>query len=245
MTREVRVAAFRPDDGRLAETVEFLETLGATPVADPLLAVEPTGALPEPADYVVLTSPTAADLLEGWDPGDATVWAVGPSTAGALREAGYRVDHVPEEFSSAGLVDTLQEGVAGYRVEVARSDHGSAKLLEGLRAAGADVHETVLYRLVRPEGSGHSAELAAAGDLEGVLFTSSLTVKHFLEAAAERGVHDAAVAGLADAVVGAIGAPTRRTAEDHGVAVDVVPDRADTEALAAAVVERAAPTYHR
>jgi uroporphyrinogen-III synthase len=86
--------------------------------------------------------------------------------------------------------------------------------------------------------------MAAAGDLEGVLFTSSLTVEHFLAAAAERGVRDAAIEGLADAVVGAIGDPTRETAEAHGISVDIVPERADFETLACDVVETAAPTYH-
>jgi uroporphyrinogen-III synthase len=111
-------------------------------------------------------------------------------------------------------------------------------LLEGLADAGAYVHETVLYRLVRPEGSGASAVAAAEGDLAAALFTSSLTVEHFLEAAAARGVREAAVAGLADAVVGAIGAPTAETAADRGVEVDVVPDVADFEALARAVRTR-------
>jgi uroporphyrinogen-III synthase len=119
---------------------------------------------------------------------------------------------------------------------VARSDHGSDVLLDGLREAGAYAHETVLYRLVRPEGSGESADIAAAGDLDAVLFTSSLTVEHFLDAAAERGVREAAVAGLNRAVVGAIGGPTRETAEAAGVAVDVVPETASVEALAEATV---------
>jgi len=101
----------------------------------------------------------------------------------------------------------------------------------------------VLYELVRPEGSGESAALAADGDLDAALFTSSLTVAHFLEAAEERGVREEAIAGLNDAVVGAIGDPTRETAEDEGIAVDVVPEAADFEKLATAVVEEAAPTY--
>ena len=40
------------------------------------------------------------------------------------------------------------------------------------------------------------------------------------------------------AVVGAIGEPTRESLAGHGVEVDVVPDVAAFEALAAAVVER-------
>jgi len=243
----LRVAAFRPDDERLADAVELLESLGADPVPDPMLAVEPTDAAPrDDAEFVVLTSKTGVELAAdaGWDPGDATVCAIGDSTAAALREAGCAVDVVPEEFSSTGLVDALAAEVAGARVEVARSDHGSAVLTDGLEAAGAYVHETVLYRLVRPPESGESAELAAAGDLDAALFTSSLTVDHFLEAAEELGLREAALEGLSDSTVGAIGNPTKETAEAAGIAVDIVPDRADFEALACEVVEAAAPTHH-
>jgi uroporphyrinogen-III synthase len=81
--------------------------------------------------------------------------------------------------------------------------------------------------------------LAAAGDLDGLAFTSSLTVEHFLAAATDRGVRDEAVAGAKDAVVGAIGPPTAETAADCGLTVDVVPEAADFEALATRVVEAA------
>jgi uroporphyrinogen-III synthase len=247
MSRDVRAAVFRPDDGRLADAVALLESLGADPVADPLLGVQATGGAPrEDASFVVLTSPTGADLVAdaGWAPGDATVCAIGATTADALAERGYEVDVVPEEYSSSGLVDALAGQVDGARVEVARSDHGSPVLLDGLERAGASVHETVLYELVRPEGSGTSAGLAASGDLDAATFTSSLTVEHFLEAADERGVREAAVTGLADAVVGAIGEPTAETAREAGIDVDVVPETADFGLLATEVVEAAAPTYH-
>jgi len=234
------VAAFRPDDERLTEAVDHLESLGAEAVGDPMLGVEPTGATPRPdADFAILTSKTGVELAVegGWAPGETTVCAIGESTAQALRERDRAVDVVPEEFSSAGLVAALADRIDGARVEVARSDHGSAVLTDGLNDAGAYVHETVLYRLVRPEGSGESAELAAAGELDAALFTSSLTVEHFLDAAEERGVREAALAGLDDAVVGAIGVPTRETAEERGVAVDVVPRTAAFEALVERVVD--------
>jgi uroporphyrinogen-III synthase len=243
----LRVAAFRPDDERLADAVELLESLGADPVPDPMLAVEPTDAAPrEDCDFVVLTSKTGVELAAeaGWAPGEATVCAIGESTAESLREAGYTVDVVPEEFSSTGLVEALASEVAGARVEVARSDHGSSVLTAGLEAAGAYVHETVLYRLVRPAESGESVELAAAGELDAALFTSSLTVEHFLDAAEERGIRDGALEGLKDATVGTIGNPTKETAEGSGISVDVVPERADFETLACEVVEAAAPTHH-
>jgi uroporphyrinogen-III synthase len=240
-----RVAVFRPDDERLTEAEELLESLDVTPIADPMLAVKPTEETPkERAHFVVLTSKTGVELLAeaGWSPGDSTLCCIGEATAEAARGAGWEVDRVPDQYSSAGLVAELSDDVAGRMVAVARSDHGSDVLTDGLRQSGAAVRETVLYRLIRPEGSGHSAELAADGALDGALFTSSLTVEHFLEAAEERGVRDEAIEGLNRAVVGTIGHPTRETAADHGIEVDVVPTRADFEALARDVVERLAPT---
>jgi uroporphyrinogen-III synthase len=235
VTDRPRIAAFRPDDERITEAVELLDELGADPVPDPMLEVDPTGAVPRSdADYAVFTSKTGAELIAeaDWTPGETTVCAIGDPTAAALAAEGYSVDLVPAEFSSSGLVDTLEGTCDGARIEVARSDHGSSVLLDGLNDAGAYVHETVLYRLTRPAEAGESAELAATGELDAVLFTSSLTVEHFLDAADDRGVQDDAVAGLADAVVAVIGEPTAETARAHGLSVDVVPDQADFETLA-------------
>jgi uroporphyrinogen-III synthase len=233
------VAIFRPDDERLDAAIEILRSLGADPVPDPMLDVAPTGATPEPADHLVLTSRTAADLLAdaGWPPaGDTTVWAIGPATAEALRAVGIAVDRLPETYSSAGLVEAMHSPVTGESVEVARSDHGTDALLDGLRESAARVHETVLYRLERPAGAGTSIELAAAGAIDAALFTSSLTVEHAIEAGAERGIDEPAAA-FDGMTVGAIGAPTRETAEDVGIEVDVVPAEATFEALAQDTVD--------
>lgn len=232
------VAVFRPDDGRLDDAVEALRAHGLDPHPDPMLAVEPTGAVPRSdADYVVLTSSTGVEraVAGDWTPGDAAVCAVGPTTASALRDAGYDVALVPDRHDSAGLVDALRERVDGARVEIARSDHGSDVLPAGLADAGAYVHETALYRLRRPPESGTSTEAAAAGDLDGAVFTSRLTVEHFVDAADERGVREAALGSLETAVVGAVGEPTAAALRDAGVPVDVQPDDADVEAVVAGV----------
>lgn len=235
-----RVAFFRPDDERAASAAALVRELGAEPLSDPMLAVEPTGETPRPdADYTIFTSKTGAELVSeaGWA-SDGDIAAIGAPTGEALEAAGYAVDRIPSEFSSTGLVADLAPNAPGATIEVARSDHGSDVLLDGLNDAGAYVHETVLYRLVRPEGSGDSAVAAANGELSGVCFTSSLTVEHFLDAAEERGVRDAAIDGANRATVGAIGTPTRETAERLGIEVDVVPETASFEALATAVVDR-------
>lgn len=234
-----RVAVFRPDDERIEEAVELLTELGVKPVPDPMLAVKPTGSVPRSDGAVtVLTSKTGVELASeaGWGPGETQLVAIGPTTAAAADAAGFEVDLVPEEYTSAGLVEALAGSVDGKRVEVARSDHGSRTLIQGLNDVGAYVHETVLYELVIPADAGESVAMAADGDLDAALFTSSLTVDHFLSIAAERDIEPAVRKGLESAVVGAIGSPTAETAAASGLTVNIVPESADFDALARRVV---------
>ncbi len=233
------VVVFRPEDGRAAEAVRVLESLGVQGVSDPMLEVVPTGNTARTdAWMVIVTSKTGAELLSehGWEQGEAELIAIGYSTANALHQAGFRVDRVPDEYSSDGVIREVAGLVGGKRVEIARSDHGSDRLRDGLDANGAYHHETVLYRLRRPAGAGKSIDLVLDEAVAGVIFTSSLTVEFFVELAAERDVREAVIRRVNDGVVGVIGEPTRETAVSHGIAVDVVPEVANYQELAEQVV---------
>lgn len=235
-----RMAFFRPDDERSIQAQELLRERGIEPVSDPMLAIEPTGAAPrDDATYTILTSRTSVRLLGDAKTAltDTQVCAIGEATASALEEAGISVDIVPDKYTSRGIVERLAAEVDGCRVEVARSNHGSDWLIEGLMESGAYVHETVLYELVRPSDSGYSADLLVDGELDALLFTSSLTVKHFLEAAAERVGVDEVTPYLEDVIVGAIGPPTRDTAQTLDIPVDVTASHASFECLVDDVID--------
>lgn len=238
------VAIFRPPGDRADRATETLESLGAEVVHDPLIRPRPTGALPRTdADVTVFTSSTAGDLLDGsgWSADGTSVAAIGPRTADALREVGISVDVVPDRFDSSGLVEALADRVAGRRVEVARSDHGTETLPAGLEAAGAYVHETVLYRLERPEGAGAAVDAVRAGTVDALAFTSSLTVEHFVDLA-EGADPERLLEGV---LVGAIGEPTARTAEHLGLEVDVIAPEATFESLARALMAALQPEGSR
>lgn len=229
-----RVAFFRPDDERTKEATTLLRTLGAEPVSDPLLDILPTGKQPRTdAEYLIFTSKTGVELVDGTRllESEASICAIGDRTAYALNQAGVSVDIVPDEFTSKGLVRTLADDVDGTRIEIARSDHGSQELISGLGDAGAYVHETVLYDLIRPVSSGYSTEQLVQGELDAVLFTSSLTVEHFLDAAEEREIARAVRDALDRVIVGVIGPPTHETANAFDISVDVVATQATFEIL--------------
>ncbi|WP_049972766.1 uroporphyrinogen-III synthase [Haladaptatus cibarius] len=233
------VAVLRPDDNRIDEAVEYLRSRGVSPVADPMLTVCSTGETPTAADYYVFTSRTGVQIAadQDWQPGRATVCAVGQQTASALRVYGHSVDVVPSTFTSAGLVEELAAEVSGATVEIARSAHGSDVLIQGLEAAGADVHETQLYRLERPKSAGRSVSLTIDGQLDGILFTSPRTVGHFFEIATEQDDAAELKRGLEEPVIGAIGAPTARVIRDIGLEINITPDSVDFEQLARLTVQ--------
>lgn len=230
----MRVAVFRPADERMDRAEELLREEGHDVLRDPLLEPRSTGRTPLEADYMVFTSLTGVVISVDAevDFGDTVVCAIGPRTRDALEERGVEVGVLPDEYTSEGLVEALRGEVRGRRVEVARSDHGSQELLVGLNDADAFVHETVLYELMRPEGAGErTVEALADGSLDAVLFTSSLTVEHLLDAAGEAGLEDQVLEALRDVAVGAIGEPTRRTAEMFGVSVNFLPEQQTFESL--------------
>jgi uroporphyrinogen-III synthase len=235
-----KVAVLRPDDDRIVEAVQYLQSLGVSPVADPMLTIRPTGQSPRQADVLIFTSKTGVELAaeQGWQPKGATVCAIGRQTATAVRDRGYSVDVLPATSTSAGLVEELSDDVDGQTVEIARSAYGSDVLIHGLEEIGAGVHETYLYRLERPATAGQSVSFAATGELDGILFTSPTTVEHFFEMAVERDHDPALRQELEETVVGAIGAPTERALHTEGTTVDVTPDTVSFEQLAENVVRR-------
>jgi uroporphyrinogen-III synthase len=233
------VAVLRPDDNRIAEAVEYLRSLGVSPVADPMLTIRPTGETPVTADYCIFTSRTGVQIAaeQDWQPTSSTVCAVGQQTASALRDYGVPVDIVPSTFTSVGLVEELAAEVDESTVEIARSAHGSDVLIRGLEAAGADVHETQLYRLERPDTAGRSIALAIDGQLDGILFTSPKIVNHFFEIATEEANMTGLRRGVEKTVIGAIGSPTRRAIRDQGIDVDIIPESVGFDQLAQLTIQ--------
>ncbi len=172
-----------------------LRALGAAVVEAPAIRIEP---LPGPApeleryDLVCLTSPNGVSLLferlaaAGRDAralAGATVAAIGPGTAAALREHGVIADVVPERFVAEGLIEELA-GIPFRRALVARAEQARDVLPDALRARGAEVDVVALYETVAEPLT--ERELEAVQRADYVTFTSSSTVSFFFDAAGDR-----------------------------------------------------------
>jgi uroporphyrinogen III methyltransferase / synthase len=209
--------------------------LGAEVLETPAIRIVPRQvALPDPDEYslVCFTSPNGVRIffeLLGRDAralAGVRVAAIGPGTAGALHRHGITADIVPERFVAEGLLDALAaEPLEGARALVARAAEARDVLPEGLRARGAEVDVVSLYETVaEPLGDPEREALARATH---VTFTSSSTVRFFLEGGGEVG----------GARVVSIGPITSDTLREHGIDPHVEASRHDTEGLVEAIVE--------
>ncbi|WP_439689719.1 uroporphyrinogen-III synthase [Curtobacterium sp. SP.BCp] len=102
-----------------------------------------------PAPWLAVTSATAVRMVAGRMPSlpaGVRVACVGQATARAARQAGWRVDVVPDTESAAGLVAAFPQPAG--RVLFPRSELAAPTLVEGLRARGIDVEDVVAYRTV-------------------------------------------------------------------------------------------------
>ena len=217
-----------------------LAGLGAAVVEAPAIRIVPLDG-PAPAvagyDLVCLTSPNGVRLLfsrlaaAGLDAralAGARVAAIGPGTAAALRAYGVIADVVPERFVAEGLVDALAD-MPVKRALVARAAEARDVLADALRERGAEVDVVALYETVAEPLS--EAQLAAVADADYVTFTSSSTVRFFLESAGGLGRGPGLRARLVS-----IGPVTSATLREHGLEPDVEASRHDIDGLVEALV---------
>lgn len=244
------IAIMRPA-GYLAESVRLARSLGYRTVTAPMIDVVDrkdanfdgfiNRIMEGESDYVVFTSANGVEftLLKLIEPdyfieqlNRTQVVAVGPKTRDALVKNGIRVSFVPETYSSAGLVESLED-VEGAVIDIARSNHGAPELVDGLRKKGAIVFETQVYEIIMPRDERHIAlmEMSVAGEIDIFAFTSSMMARNFMAIADEMGMRDDVIRVMNEKTVAAIGKPTAGTLSGFGVNVKVMPGKYTFEDL--------------
>lgn len=201
--RRIVVTRTREQAGEL---VRALEDHGAEAVLAPVIRIQPVenlgklrAALTGLSAYrwVVFTSQNAVqivlDRLVAWGltPRVFTttaIAAIGTATADALRQRGLIPSLVPDEFVAEALAEALVQqsgggaGLEGARVLIPSAEDARDAVAAGLRKHGAVVEVLPVYRTVSAQTDlrGLAREISG-GRIDAVTFTSSSTVRHFVD----------------------------------------------------------------
>lgn len=160
--------------------------------------------------------------------GKARLVARGPKPLAVLRELQLPVwVAVPEPNTWRELlaaIDATGDSLKGKRVAVQEYGVSNADLLQGLATRGAHVVRVPVYRWALPEDVGPLRTAAAgiaAGELDVVIFTTSVQAVHLMEVAVSMQQDDAVRVGLGRTVIASIGPTTTAELQRQGIAIDL------------------------
>jgi uroporphyrinogen III methyltransferase/synthase len=235
-------------------TISRLASYGATAEVVPTISVEPPrtpqqmeravkGLVTGRYEWIGFTSVNAVKAVRekfeefGLDArafAGLKIAAVGGVTAEALHEWGIVPDLVPSgEQSANGLLadwppfDEVLDPI--NRVFLPRADIATDTLVAGLQDMGWEVDDVTAYRTVRAAPpAAHIREAIKGGQFDAAVFTSSSTVRNLVGIAGKP--HPSTV-------IACIGPATAKTAEEHGLRVDVLAPEASSDALVDALAD--------
>lgn len=239
-----------------SELVEGLEEFGANCVEYSTIHIKPTesyeildGELERLEEYhwILFTSLNGVKYFfdrlysKGMDARDLkgpALAVVGKSTADLLLKYGLNADLIPSTFTGEGLAEgLLDQGVEGRNILIPRAQHAREILPETLRGAGAQVTVAPVYENCPAEGDKESLkEELANGGVEMITFTSSSTVRNFLEMV-DVGNQQELHKMLSGVKIAAIGPITAKTITDNGLQVDIQPDEYTITGLIHSIVD--------
>ena len=231
-----------------------LRGFGAVPEEVPTISVEPPrnpqqmdkavrGLVEGRYEWIAFTSVNAVKAVRekfeeyGLDArafSGLKIAAVGDKTAEAISAWGLRADLMPSgEQSAAGLLedwppyDDVLDPI--NRVFLPRADIATENLVAGLVDLGWECDDVTAYRTVRATPPpAPTRDAIKTGKFDAVVFTSSSTVRNLVGIAGKP--HPSTV-------IAVIGPATAKTAEEHGLRVDVLAPKPDVELLVDALAD--------
>jgi uroporphyrinogen III methyltransferase/synthase len=159
------------------------------------------------------------------------ICAIGPRTQKELEKMGVIVHFRPSEYRAEGVAEGLRDrGIQGKRILLPRAREARRILPEALREAGALVDEVEVYQTVKPaKGKASLAAILKKG-IDVVVFTSSSTVRNFMELLSDK----TALNGVKVATIGPV---TGETARNYGLEPVISPSEYTIPSLVEAIVE--------
>jgi uroporphyrinogen-III synthase len=173
---------------------------------------------------------------------NAVIVVRGPKPVTVLRQMGVRVDVIPPNPTTEGVIDALRDrDLQGKRAGIQLYGTPNPQLVSALEAKGAIVVPVQVYAY------GAASDLTAVnvlinrllqGEIQVIAFTSGPQVKMLFDFATQLGSAEALRNALQTKVtIASIGEVTNRALAARGLSPKVVPDQSKMGALAVAVTE--------
>ncbi len=173
--------------------------------------------------------------------------AIGPATASALKRYGLVADIVPDEYIAEGVAAALRSdaqargvSLVGQRVLLARAAEARKILVTELQHAGALVDEVPAYYTVAvahdDEQGQQVLRLLREQKLDILTFTSSSTVRNFMQWLASDEERVRLVTRNIHLMIACIGPITAQTAREFGLNIAIEAQEFTIDGLVEAIV---------
>jgi uroporphyrinogen III methyltransferase/synthase len=160
------------------------------------------------------------------------ICCIGPATAQQVESKGIRVDLVPKEFISEGILESFSgKNLKGKKIIIARAAEARDVLPEGLKKLGAIVDVATAYQTVNSgKKKKELDELFKENQVDVITFTSSSTVNNFIK------IMGSDFKLLKGVKVACIGPVTAAAAKKAGLSVDIHQEEYTMEGLVGALI---------
>ncbi len=154
------------------------------------------------------------------------ICAIGPATAAALEEFGWKADLTAQQFVAEGVIDALGkyhgglQNLAGHRVMLPRAKEAREVLPETLVASGIAVDVVPCYQTVRAEIEDAVVKQLQDRNPDLIVFTSSSTIRNMMEILGP----ETGKKVLLGSTVAVMGPVTGKTAESFGKRAEIIPE---------------------
>lgn len=201
-------------------------------------------------DVLVATCPTAIEALVTMAKrrkmldrakeaiAKAELIVIGDRTAQVAADHGLKVRSIAPEATTDAMMGHMNSQPRRGTVALLRSDQGSKRMVDELRATGWVVEDIPVYSLLLDEGEDMQdlLERLDDGNVDVLVFPTPAHAHAFLVQLEERCGEDEALSLLEGLTVAAMGQETKERLEEYGVEVTLVPGRADAKAMLALII---------
>jgi uroporphyrinogen-III synthase len=208
-----------------------------------LTSVNGVGSMWERMEKLGLVAKTRNKITASGPLNGLRIAAIGPATKKAMEQRGANVDVMPKEYIAESVVRSLKGKVKGKRILLVRAKVARDVIPRELRNAGARVDVVEAYETVVPKSSRRRLQAALNNPKQRpnvVTFTSSSTVKNFVELLGARGKSRM----LEGVQMASIGPVTSATLRAYGLGVDIAAREFTIPGLVAAILQAIAPVSH-